>query len=49
MKTKLITVTLFILALVLSATSSFAQAKKPNILVIWGDESSSPRNEEGKK
>src|SRR5215831_11900942 len=38
MKAKLITVTLFILALVLSVTSSFAQEKKPNILVIMGDD-----------
>jgi len=38
MKTKLTIVTLFIHALVLSVTSSFAQEKKPNILVIMGDD-----------
>src|SRR5215471_123544 len=38
MKTKLIIVTSFILALAVSTANSFAQAKKPNILVIFGDD-----------
>src|SRR5215471_7878456 len=38
MKTRLIIVTSFIFALVLSGTSSFAQEKKPNILFIMGDD-----------
>src|SRR5215475_6941279 len=38
MKTKLIIVTSFILALLITIASSFAQTKKPNILMIMGDD-----------
>src|SRR5262245_9108248 len=39
MKTKSITVALVAIAVAVSTASSFAQdAKKPNIVVIWGDD-----------
>ena len=38
MKTKLNSAALFAIALAISTTDSFAQAKKPNILVIFGDD-----------
>src|SRR5213592_3159085 len=38
MKTKPTIAALIAVTLVVSAASSFAQAKKPNILIIWGDD-----------
>src|SRR5437899_5238606 len=38
MKTKPTIATLVAVTLIVSAASSFAQAKKPNILIIWGDD-----------
>jgi arylsulfatase len=38
MKPKLIVATLLAVAVAVSTGSSFAQAKKPNILIIWGDD-----------
>src|SRR6266496_2687514 len=38
MKTKLTIAALIAVTLIVSAASSFAQAKKPNILIIWGDD-----------
>jgi arylsulfatase len=38
MKTKLIGVALSVFAFALPAANSLAQAKKPNIVVIWGDD-----------
>jgi arylsulfatase A-like enzyme len=38
MKTKSITAALVAVTLAVSTASSFAQAKKPNIVVIWGDD-----------
>ena len=38
MKTKLNIAALFAIALAIPTTDSFAQAKKPNILVIFGDD-----------
>src|SRR5215831_9488227 len=38
MKTKLTIAALVAVALAISTASSFAQTKKPNILIIWGDD-----------
>src|SRR5207244_5796459 len=38
MKTKPTIATLVAVTLIVSAASSFAQAKKPNILISWGDD-----------
>ena len=38
MKTKLTIAAFFAVSLTVSTASSFAQAKKPNILIIWGDD-----------
>ena len=38
MKSKLLRAALLLVALGLSTASSFAQAKKPNILILWGDD-----------
>ena len=38
MKIKAAIMGLVIVAFAVSRTSSFAQAKKPNILIIWGDD-----------
>src|SRR5438876_10254132 len=38
MKTKPTIAALIAVTLVVSAASSFAQAKKPNVLIIWGDD-----------
>ncbi len=38
MKIKAAIMGLVIVAFAVSGTSSFAQAKKPNILIIWGDD-----------
>src|SRR5262249_33022357 len=38
MKTKITSAVCLLVTLVVSIASSFAQAKKPNILIIWGDD-----------